>query len=280
MNTFQKVIKYTAMAIGILLAVGIVSGIVGLVKMAVSFFGDSKAYEEGNNINIVREFEHVEQLDIKNGVGKLIIKAGDGFKVEGTNVSKNFKANVKNGTLYIEEEGFLKKFLWFNFGSSDINPVITVYLPEDFTAQKIKIDSGAGKVVMEDVSTEKLIIKAGVGEINGYNITANSVIGNGGVGDIDFSGVVFSDVDFDCGVGNLKIEGMILGDSEFDCGVGNIDLYIKGSREDYALRFDSSLGTMRVNGEKVSPNYKDTYKAAHTISIDGSVGNVNIEFSN
>lgn len=280
MNTFQKVIKYAAMTLAVLLTIGIISGIVGLVIHLVAAFDDTEEYMEDYRINFVKEFSDVEQLDIKNGIGKLTIKSGDSFKVEGRNVSKNFKATVKNGTLIVEEEDFIRKFLWFEIGRSNSKSAITIYVPHDFTARKIEVESGAGEVVLEDLSAEKLVIDAGVGNIYGQNITAQAVKGSGGVGDITFYDVNFSNIDFDSGVGNLKIEGIISGDSEFDCGVGNIRLNIKGSREDYALRFNSGVGSMRVNGEKVSSDYKDAYSSApHSINIDGGVGDVNIEFS-
>ncbi|HPU63258.1 MAG TPA: DUF4097 family beta strand repeat-containing protein, partial [Mobilitalea sp.] len=228
-------------------------------------------------VNFSKEFTDVQKLDISNSVGKLTVKSGDRFMVEGRNVSKNFKATVKNGTLIVEDENVVK-FLFFTISRPNTKLSITVYVPFDFTAKEIKINSGAGEVIMEDLSTERLIIDAGVGTIFGRNITAQSVKGNGGVGDITFNDVNFSNVDFDSGVGNLKIDGILLGDSEFDFGVGDIRLNINGSREDYALRIDNGIGSIRVNGEKISSDYKDIGKATHTIKIDGGVGSVEIDF--
>jgi len=279
MNTFQKVIKYAAMTLAILLTIGIISGIVGLVIHVVAAFSDTEEYMKDARIDFVKEFDDVEQLYVKNGIGKLTIKSGDSLKVEGRNVSKNFKATVKNGTLIVEEEDYIRKFLWFEIGRPKSRSTITVYIPHDFTAGKIEVESGAGEVVLEDFSAEKLVIDAGVGNIYGQNITAQAVKGSGGVGDITFYDVNLSNIDFDSGVGNLKIEGIISGNSEFDCGVGNIKLTIKGNREDYAIRCNSGVGSIRVNGEKVSSDYKDSYSsAAHSINIDGGVGNVNIDF--
>lgn len=273
MNTFQKMIKYAAMTIVVLLIFGILSGIVGLISSLVYIFDDKEEYKT----NYSKDFSNVEELDINHGFGKLTIKSGDDFRVEGANVSKSFKAKLNDGTLYIEE---VRKFLWFNFGSNHFKSSITVYVPDGFTARRIKINSGVGEVVLENLSTDQLDIDAGVGGIYGRNITAKSVKGNGGVGDIRFNDVNFSDVDFDSGVGSLKIDGIILGNSEFDCGVGSIKLDIRGRREDYTLRCDSGIGSIKVNGERITSEYRDNNSAPHSLSIIGGMGSVDIKFSN
>lgn len=141
MNTFQKVIKYAAITFAVILAVGIVSGIVGLARFAVSLFDerkDYKNYKGENTMNFFEEFDNVDKLDIENGVGKLIVKSGDGktVKVEGYNVSSSFKATVRNNTLYIKEEGLAKKFLGLEFGTYDKDSSITVYLPDNLPRGK------------------------------------------------------------------------------------------------------------------------------------------------
>jgi hypothetical protein len=275
MNTMQKVIKYAAITFAVLLTVGILTGIVGVVSGVVSIFNG----EEGEMIDYSMDYnDDVEDLDISHGFGKLHVKIGTGFRVEATNVSENFSAKVVNGTLVIDESGF-KRFLWFDFGISRKKSIITVYVPEDFNAKRIKVNSGAGEVNLENIAADYLIIDAGVGDIYGRSLTAKKVEVNGGVGNINLTDVNFSDVDFDSGVGNIKVEGMIFGRSDFDCGVGNVKLQLRGLREDYALRIDAGVGSIRINGDKISRDYNDNYKADNTISIDGGVGDVDIVFS-
>lgn len=275
MNTFQKVIKYVAIGFAVLLTIGIISGIVGLVGSIVT--GASR--RERDVIDFSSDFTGVENLDISSGYGKLVVKRGDKFRVEATSVSDSFKAEVKNNTLVIDDTDFINNFLWFDFGTKFYKKAsITVYVPDGFDAGRIDIDNGAGDVRLDNIITDILIIDAGVGDITGENIQARKVDANGGVGDITFTDIDFSDVDFDSGVGDIEIEGIIKGESEFDCGVGDLDIIIKGSREDYALDVDSGIGSIRVNGSKVSSEYNDNYKADHTISISGGIGDVEIDF--
>jgi hypothetical protein len=275
MNTFQRVMKYIAIAFAIFLTIVILGGIVSVVSGLASFiFGG-----EVKTIDYSKEFNNVEMLNIKHKAGKLSVRPGDGFKVEASNVSDDFRAEVINGTLFIEEPDFMRRFLWFNFGTSRERSVITVYVPEDFVAKRIDIDSGAGDVSLEDLSADYLKINAGVGKLYGKRLTAMRVDADGGVGDIRLTDVNFTDVDFDCGVGSIELSGMIFGRSELECGVGSVDVKVNGAREDYALKVSSGLGTVRVNGDKVSGDYRDNYKSDNTISIEGGIGEVSITFT-
>lgn len=275
MNSFQKVIKYAAMAFAIILTVIILTGIVGAASSLVSVFGG----EEEDRIDYNMDFSDVEKLDISHKIGDLRIKLGSGFRVEAANVSKDFRAELKNGTLKVGEPDSFNVFPWFISGKLHKKIVITVYVPEDFNAKMIKVDGGAGEVVLEDLSTDYLIIDAGVGDLYGRNLHAKKVEVDAGVGNLELRDVVLSDVYFDCGVGNISIEGIINGKSEFDCGIGNVDLKLEGEREDYALDIDSGIGNIRINGRKVAIDYYDNNKADNTITIDGGVGDLEIEFA-
>lgn len=275
MNTFQKVIKYLAIAFAILLTVGILTSIVGIVSGVFSIFEE----DEGTVIDYSMDFKDIEALDINHNIGKLSVKIGNTFRVEASNVSDRFRAEAVKGTLVIEEPDIISRFLWFDFGSKNRKSIITVYVPEDFIAKRINIDSGVGNVILENLTAERLIINAGVGDIYGKGLTAKRVDTKGGVGEIELIDVNFTDVDFESGVGDINVEGIIIGKSEIDCGIGDVKVRIEGARIDYALRINGGLGNIRVNGSKVSGEYSDSYNADNTIRIEGGIGNLNIDFS-
>ena len=275
MNTFQRVIKYVAIAFAVFLVVGILSGIIAVVSNVVSVVSG----EEVKTIDYSEDFSGIEKLNIYHKVGKLNIRPGNGFRVEASNVSDRFRAEAVNGTLIIDEpEYFIRRFLWFSFGTTQNKSVITVYVPEDFHAKRIEIDSGAGNIKLDNLSTDYLKVNAGIGDIQGNKLTAMRVDADGGVGNMKLLDVNFTDVEFECGVGSIQVEGMIFGKSEFDCGVGSVKININGDRDDYALKVNSGLGTVKVNGNKVSGDFQDDYRADNTISIDGGIGEVDISF--
>jgi hypothetical protein len=275
MSSFQKTVKYGAITFAVLLTVIILTGVVSLASGVAFVLGD----EQGEGIDFNKEFLDVEKLDISHSLGKLNIKTGDGFRVEATNVSEKFSANVVDGTLIIDETDSFNIFFTSGFGTTRNKSVITIYVPEDFNAKSIEIDCGVGDIYMEDISSDFLSVDAGVGKIYGRNITSMKVNADSGVGDIDLVAVNFSNMTLEGGIGDISIEGIILGKSDIDCGLGNVNLQIRGSREEYALSVDSSLGRVKVNDKKVSREYQDNYKAESTIVIDGGMGDVDIDFT-
>lgn len=280
MSSFQKTIKYIAIAFAVFLAVAIISGIGNAVFAIVSAItGGLDSGSRGNDTtDFQQNFTEVRSLDIENSTGKLIIKSGETFRVEAENVSTDFTAKMKsNGTLYVSDENKNFEFLWFHInGFNSPNSKITVYLPDNFVADEAKISTGAGTVSVEGLHADYLYISAGAGNISGSNITAEEAKIEGGVGTISLDGVNMSDGDFDCGVGELNIEGILAGKTKIDCGVGDVDLDLQGYLEDYELEIDSGIGTVRLNGEKISGEYKSSNNAPNSINVDGGVGDVKI----
>jgi DUF4097 and DUF4098 domain-containing protein YvlB len=262
-----------------MLIIGIVSGIASAAFSLVSVVsGDAFTKKDEKTIDFSETYTDVKSLDIDNATGEFRIKIGETFKIEAQNVPESFEAKVdSNGELTIRENKNRVHFLWFNFnGFGSINSKITLYLPANFVAEEVKIDTGAGSVTVEDLHTEYLSISAGAGNISGRNITAEEVKVEGGVGNVNLNEVNFKDAEFDCGVGNLAIEGILVGDNKIDCGVGEVDLNLKGDIKDYDLDIDSGVGSVRVNGEKIS-ELDNNNDADHSIKVDGGVGNVKID---
>jgi DUF4097 and DUF4098 domain-containing protein YvlB len=282
MSSFQKVIKYCAIAFAVMLAIGIISGIANAAFALVHVVsGDAFSKDEEKTIDFTETYTDVRSLKINNATGELKIKIGDTFKIEAQNVAESFDAKVSgDGTLTIDENRNDINFFWFNFnGFNSINSKITLYIPADFVAEEAKIDSGAGSVIVDGLKTEYLFISAGAGNINGSNIEAQRVKVDGGVGNVDLTDVNFRDADFDCGVGNLDIEGVLLGDNEIDCGVGKVDLDLQGDVDDYNLDIESGVGTVRLNGEKISKEESRNSNTDNSIKIDGGVGDVRIDIN-
>jgi hypothetical protein len=282
MNSVQRVIKYCAIAFAILLAIGIISFIVNVVYGVVTFTSGSRFHPNNNDYKTVdfdETFTGVTGLDIDNSTGTLGIEIGDTFRVEGINVFEGFNAEVDNdGTLTVSdnESGF--KAWGFNFnGFNSPNSKVTIYVPADFVAEKVRIETGAGAVNLVDFSTEYLYLSAGAGNINGRNLIADEVKVEGGVGSINLGNVTFKDTKFNCGVGNVYISGVLLEENSFDCGVGEVELELTGDIDDYDLDIESGVGSIRVNGKKLEELDHTNRTADHSIEVDGGVGSVRID---
>jgi DUF4097 and DUF4098 domain-containing protein YvlB len=277
----------------VILAIGIIIFIVNIVLGVVSFTsggvttkshifsGRNSSEEHGKLVDFDSDFVGVKSLNIDNSTGELRIETSDSdtFRVEARNVFEDFEAALKNdGELYVTDNKSEFQFFGLHInGINNPNSKITIYIPEDFYAEEVKIDSGAGSVRIDRLNTEYLYISAGAGNIKADNVTASEVKMDGGVGSVNFSDVNFTDADIDCGVGNLTISGVMLGDNKFDCGVGSVDLDLTGDIADYDLDIDSGVGSVRVNGRKVQDNELRNRSAANSIEVDGGVGGVTID---
>lgn len=290
MNSFQRVIKYCAIGFAILLAIGIITFMVNMVYAVVTFssggfrsggFHSGMKFNDSDikTVNFDETFTGVTGLDIDNSTGNLKIVTGDTFRVEGVDVFEGFKAEVDaSGTLTVSdnESGF--HFFGFDInGFNSPNSKITVYVPSDFMADEVRIESGAGAVTMENLSTDYLYISAGAGNIKGSTLKADRVKFEGGVGSIDLEDVTFMDTSFECGVGNVFISGTLLEENKFNCGVGEVSLKLKGNINDYDLDVESGVGTVRVNGKKIEEQEHTNRFADHSIEVDGGVGSVRID---
>lgn len=280
MSSFQRVIKYCAIAFAVFLAVSIISGIASAVFAVVTAIsGVSYMQSDARLTDFSKDFENVRSVDINHSLGELNIKTGDTFRVEGINVPNEFRASISmNGTLNVSERR--THFPWFNIGNFKHRSIITIYLPENFIAEDTKIESGFGNVTIDALHTQNLKISGGAGNITGNNISAeNDSNINGGMGNITLNNVNFNDAAIDGGVGNINIDGKLLGDNKIGCGVGEIQLSLLGNKDNYNFNVDTGVGLVRINGEKIQDNYYDNSNADNKIKIDGGVGNVNIDFN-
>ena len=101
MNGTQKLIKYLAMALAAVLAVGIIAVIIRVgVEIAASVLGMESSSNRGD---FLQEYEGISSLDIENDIGYLNIKIaeGDKIKVEASNINERFFVKAQGHTLKI-----------------------------------------------------------------------------------------------------------------------------------------------------------------------------------
>lgn len=299
MSEFQKVIKYLAMAFAIFLTFVIVSGIVGVLINVTGILNtgsqngsqnsnqnssqnsnqnNSQNSSQNDKDSIWEEFDNVKSITIDVGACKLVIREGDSDKVlvEGSNLAKEYIVEMRfNGNLNIRSKSHHFSFDSFSSGK---NAVITVYLPEGFTSEKLKIDAGAGNIELYNIHTKNLDIDAGAGNIYGEYLYADKLDLDGGVGNIILEYVEFYETDIDSGVGNVEITGTLYGKSKIDCGVGEVSLKLTNSSDDYKLKVEKGLGNLKINGQKYSNISWNNDLAEHTLTIKGGIGNINIQF--
>ncbi len=265
MTTFQKVIKYLAIAFAIFLTVSIIGGLLSVFGLFGGFFGGDAVTED---IQTYAVSSDIRGLEVNIGAADFTIKQGDKFLVESN--LKYLTVEDKNGVLSVKET---KKF-----GSTYTGAVLTLYIPTDTMFEKISMKTGAGKLTVEYLSADTMNFDLGAGEVAIESLIAVSGVDiDGGAGKITIAAGTLHNLDLDMGVGELHLTSALTGDCTFDLGVGESNITVIGDRENYKLRIEKGIGSITVDGVGVS-GLKEQGSSDNSIDISGGIGAINLKF--
>ena len=293
MTTFQKIIKYEAIAFGIYLCVIIISAIIFTLTAIFGItIGISQLEESWNNSNDIvnsgsneiiesqsYDYTDIKKLDVELSLCKFDI-------VVDNTLTNNLKVEIRNGSnkIYSEQSGSNLKIeddtitsMDF-FKSRNIVPEIIISIPDNYEfesadikvsinesnieqlyGKKVKIETGGGRVVIKDIVADELDIEGGAGEIIVENSRAERL-------------------DFEAGVGNAEITTEVMNRADIDSGVGKLELNLLGNRDNYMIIPSVGIGAVIVDNEKaVSKNVIGS--GNQKISIDAGVGEVVVNFA-
>ncbi len=271
MTAEQKIIKGIAIALAVIIIISIVSIAVSLLFNIASWLGlngsediisgELSAYD-------VSDGDGITALDIEVGQADLFIKVGDTLKVESN--SKYVSVNEKDGKIVIEED----RPRW----SSDVSDVI-VYIPKDKIFDSVSLEEGAGKLTVEALSAKRLTLEVGAGSamIENINITEKADI-EGGAGKLVISSGSVNALDFEIGVGKAELCLELLGRSSIETGIGGLELDVIGNADDYTVRAENGIGSIKVDG-KVLSDGNTIGSGENIIDINNGIGSVSITFS-
>ncbi len=261
-KTFQKVVKYAAMALAVLLTVSIFGAVfTGLLAITgiSGTVGEMKDFAFGGEIL---------SMDIEIAAAELSITDGEAFSVRSN--LENLNVNVENGTLKIKESSL--------FGFKNYNgALLEVVIPENFSFDKIDIETGAGVVDIESLNAQTLELELGAGKVNIKSLSATrSANIDGGAGKLTVGGGILTNLDFDMGVGETEICAEIKGRADVDMGIGKATLTLIGGEESYEINFSKGLGSISYNGKNVENN-TTVGNGLTYIDIDGGIGSLIVE---
>lgn len=267
MTSWQKTIKYLAMAFALLLIVSILSGIFGTLGLVSNVFDDENAVGEMQTYTVSGD---IQELKLDINAAKLRISESDTFRVESNN--KYLKVTEENGCLVITDTNR-------NYSNANGKIQVNLYLPTDFTFQKANITTGAGQVNVDRLAAEDLYLELGAGQvqIETLEATRSSKI-NGGAGQVIVNDGTLHNLNLDMGVGELRIQSALTGDCDLDMGVGATYLNLVGSIDDYRIELDKGVGAATLEGESLSDGAVRG-SGTNKIDIDGGVGEIRISFA-
>ena len=278
MTSLQKVIKYGAIAFGFYLVFVILSAIIFSIT---AVFGISTGLNSNNSVESNQEitffeesYENVNNLDIKLDVSKLNIKNGNEFKVEVTNPTNKFYCKIDGDTLKIRDER--KNVKWFNF-SHDVIPEIVIYIPDTFKLNEIEIDTGVSETNIEQLVANEVDIQIGVGKFVINNIVTKKAKISGGAGEANINKSSIDVLKLDAGIGKFAINSKVSEEAKIEAGVGQLILNLQGNKNNYKVKTETGLGSLLVDGKKVSDNQVIGDGNSY-IKVEAGVGEVRVNF--
>lgn len=280
MTSFQKVIKYGAIAFGVYLSLTIIGITIFVITTIFGITAGIGLFSENNKEDIVitkweQEYSNITNLDIELKICELDIKKGDKLKVEASDISDKFECQTDGNKLRIKDKKVIRGF----WDIEEEHPKITVYIPETITFEQIKIETGMNDTNIEYLKADTIKLEMGVGRYRIENIVAQNVKIAAGAGEAIIADGSIGDLKLDGGIGKLTITSQILENAKISCGVGKMELNLRGNQQDYKIDAESGIGNFVVNNQKISG--KQTIGNGMTnIKIDSGVGETIVKFVN
>lgn len=263
MTTAQRVIKYAAMAFAIFLVVIIITSILGF--LSIFAYDSSKNSSEKQTYTFERNFQYLD-IDVESVT--LNVKSGDVLAVEST--SDSIKVKESNNKLIIEEKN--------RFLNNYVGEEVVLYVPRNYTFEKVNVDAGAGSLTIDSVNTRVLDLDLGAGNCNLNNLLVSSSADiDAGVGELNINSGTINNLKAELGVGNFVADTDLNGNVTLDAGVGNVDIKIQDTLQDYKVKVNKGIGNAYLNDTEMQ---SDIFygNGTNLIKINGGVGEIRLYF--
>lgn len=256
---FQKVVKWGAIALAVMIIVAIIGSIVSLIF---GIFGIETGITDMRDYEINESFS---DIDMEISAAEIKILSGEKFSVR-SNI-KDLYVGVSRDKLEIEE----KNKLFRNYNGA----VIEITLPESFTFVNAKITAGAGEVKIERLAAVNLEMDLGAGRVTVNELYASgSADIEGGAGELNIGGGSIHNLDFEMGLGKCTFRSRMSGECDLDMGVGEANVILVGTEADYKISLSADLGAASFNGRAF--NNETVGSGPCRININGGIGKLEV----
>lgn len=278
MTSFQKIIKYGAIAFAIYLCFLIISMIIfGITALFGITTGLEMFQSSKDNVAMItkweQEYTNITTMDINLSVCKLEIKKGNTLKVEVSYVSEQFKCEAEGNKLKIEDEKLHRNI----FNTVDYKPEVTIYIPETMEFEEITIRTGVNETDIEYLKADRIKLEMGVGKYQVNSLSAQYAKIEAGAGEANINHANIEELKLNSGVGKLILTSKITKKADIASGVGKMELNLIGLPTDYRIKAETGLGNFVVNGQKIKDN-QTLGNGEATIKVDGGVGETVVSF--
>lgn len=281
----NKCIKVLLIISSVLFSLGLIIIITGVlcggnIKDAISL---SDANRDVNLVSVNKDFskETIRNLKLDVSAGKVYIKEGKSFRVEGENLVKDsFEIEVRDNTLYVNEsDDFNWSFVFrlgvfFDGGESKI----TITVPSGFVFDNTEIEVKAGKVDIDKFSsnTFDLQLDAGRVDLDNTSVTSKASIklNAGAVKAKDYNG---KNLEVEVSAGSCDLSGAFYETLDLSCSAGSINIESSLSEEEYSYDLDQTAGSIRINGDSYKEYNNTNKEAKNSIVAKCDAGSIKID---
>ncbi len=277
MTGLQKFIKYAAIVFGIYLAITIVWVLLGIAREFVSSSKNNEfrdlieSAEEYQGEDISRTYENIKNLDITAEVTELIIKNGDSFKVEGTNIPDRMEIKQDGDTLEISDENLPSSL-------SNENISITIYIPKDVKLDSIDLEINYVSADIETLNTANLNLDIYDNYCEIDEIVADSMEFKNEYGNLDIYQAEVGRLSFDSESGIEAVNVKVTETAKIDLEYSDTDMNLIGTIDDYQINYNNQFGNTYITGIRTTSDNSILGTGSAIITLENSNADVYIDF--
>lgn len=291
----------------VILIVSITLVVAGILILAVAFLlGGRFRLIEANRLELSdysKDFpEQIDSLYVELGAGEFTVKAGESFRVEAENIDlSSFVCEVENGTLRVVENwrGLWARGLLSGLVFSDYTPVVTIYIPADFHANRIELKVSAGELALCDLSADYFGLQMSAGTVDAGMVEASSAEVELSAGNAEIEGISATSAEINASAGAITVDALSAADLDLgvsagavsvynitservsaECSAGKMNLSFLNPQDYYYIEMDISAGAVVIDGNSYShgTSFLGSRDSKASIELETSAGQIDIDF--
>lgn len=229
--------------------------------------------------DFVREIPYsgsLKRLETKVGVHILEIREGDGdtIRFEGKKCDR-VQCYVKNGTLYVKDVGWNKKYKHIN------GRELVLTVPKGICWESAEMDADIGGVELETLEAKEVELDAEMGSIQIGQLTADFLKAQASMGSVEIQNAQLYGMEAEASMGSVMLSGTVSGDIEAESEMGSIVLALAQKKEDFNYEISAELGSVTLGDEEysgMSSAKKVDSGAEFRMALNSSMGDIDISF--
>ena len=201
----------------------------------------------------------------------MLIRNGDTFRIEGTNIPDRMEIEQEGNQLSISDEELPSSFF-------DGNMVMTIYIPEDTKLDTIDLEINYVPADIQKLNATNLKLDiynnyCEIDEIIADNMEFKNEEGNIDIYNAEIGRLLF---DSESGVEDVSLD--ITENAEINLEYSYTDMNLIGKQEDYQISTKNQAGNIYIDGETITSNAETWGSGSTKINLDNVNADIFISF--